>query len=122
MHFLKTKLTSSRILLRNYRFIEFISSFTPCSSHTFIVTFFCSSLAPLFPLFNQVTSNYQFYPMLNILFFSSYSFALLETVGTFSKLKNLQFATLFKHTGLFTREVFLNFFLPQPIIHIATIS
>jgi hypothetical protein len=25
-------------------------------------------------------------------------------------------------TGLFTRGVFLNFFLPQPIIHIATIS
>jgi hypothetical protein len=28
----------------------------------------------------------------------------------------------FQHTGLFTRGVFLNFFLPQPIIHIATIS
>jgi hypothetical protein len=26
------------------------------------------------------------------------------------------------HTGLFTRGVFLNFFLPQPIIHIARIS
>jgi hypothetical protein len=26
------------------------------------------------------------------------------------------------YTGLFTRGVFLNFFLPQPIIHIATIS
>jgi hypothetical protein len=28
----------------------------------------------------------------------------------------------FDYTGLFTRGVFLNFFLPQPIIHIATIS
>jgi hypothetical protein len=27
-----------------------------------------------------------------------------------------------RYTGLFTRGVFLNFFLPQPIIHIATIS
>jgi hypothetical protein len=26
------------------------------------------------------------------------------------------------HTGLFTRGVFLNFFLQQPIVHIATIS
>jgi hypothetical protein len=28
----------------------------------------------------------------------------------------------YAHAGLFTRGVFLNFFLPQPIIHIATIS
>jgi hypothetical protein len=27
-----------------------------------------------------------------------------------------------RYTGLFTRGIFLNFFLPQPIIHIATIS
>jgi hypothetical protein len=29
---------------------------------------------------------------------------------------------MFSYTGLFTKGVFLNFFLPQPIIHIATIS
>jgi hypothetical protein len=36
--------------------------------------------------------------------------------------EDLEHRITFACTGLFTRGVFLNFFLPQPIIHIATIS
>jgi hypothetical protein len=80
--------------------------------------------------FNSLINNYRGFfnnerlkRELQVLYSDKLIFSNSPTVREMNSfIKMISLPMFRKYTGLFTRGIFLNFFLPQPIIHIATIS